>query len=916
MFGKTQDQSVTDGSTAVQAGRDAFVFIAPAQASTLNAGYASEKYSLDHILENINVSSPSTALYRLYEPKWEDVIVGADFVRDQVSNLLERILAPQAAHELIPIIGPSGFGKTTLLKRLAIETQRADANLKVFYIDGKAQTADTYEAVSSILNSDADISIRKLIFCDNAINIDISGYMELCENGQIRGKTTVIATYQPNEYVTRLGLHRETVMLGIDGKHPYSIPHLTSAERDALIGFLVDRGVTAEPAKLDAVKKASTPTFEYIFSELVSDARLSDRIDKTLMLASKSTLLRSVLEATAISYSLGIPLPIEIANNILNLVSTGNEYTISNTELHAVGILVSDDSLRLHHERVANEIVSRFTAMRSQGYCTNLLVAAISPSDNSVIFLQRLCAALLRSNSGDSLAAKLFLNVANDSDLRDRMKSRFLQLDSAQAAIQCISLFAAIKLPGIEKLLSEFLDHHDGKINSIADLFIRDISSKFTRGSSVILKTLVDFTTNPSARFSANSERPETPTLDDYYFSALARISIFGRAPGFSTVLECLSKLRRVDDIDNIIQSNIDDHLFHEKSVCFLIEYARQINSYDLIERILPHITANILKYPRARAVLNRCRLKWSSLKIFEESMATAESQLNVEAALIAGVEVPYCDALMMNMLWRWIFKTLHSNETISVEKFNLLEIITGKVHAIANSSVADLIAVELICRHLRPYLHGIELAALVNYGLLSADRQSMPAIFFWTLRGECIEQLKRSVDGIHSNNKLALISFVVRVSKLRACFATSDLVEIFGYVKLKCQGNSLITELSDCLVAMCNCDMNAASTLWKKLSVNPSADHNILSLYANYLTDYERDLESSATLYSEILKQPNLNRSTNSRYLNNLGMIFIKRWSISRDPAFRAIALNLFMQASRVDYTNKWAKRNLDTYY
>ncbi|MCC7250098.1 MAG: hypothetical protein IT473_15855 [Lysobacter sp.] len=868
--------------------------------SDSEAGF--ERFLLSRIVSRVKVGAGKYDLYKLSEPTWSDIAHDVDFVRADTALLMQRLLAPAAECEFIPIVAPSGAGKSTLIRRLAYETSKSGVSQSVYFIDYKAHVNWSENFVAKVVSAHRGEE-RLYLFVDNASASEIAEFLRVADSIETDAGLTILATFQPVDY-KKLGAYRETVLLGDKGKSAYHIPEIAEQELEGLLCFLSERGFDVEKTAL--LSKSSS--FLSVFSIAIEGARLAPRVERMLSIAKANASLERVLLSTALAYSIGVPVPLEMQGRLLAESGLARGLSISDEEFDAVGLLRSDDALRLHHEMIAREMIEQADELALHRAAAALTLSAVDNSKEANSFCRLVFKAM--NVRRDHVAVSKYMKFAHFvSTEAEAVEARLRTIRHGGNMLWAVAMLRSMECPSLECLLDEFLVKPQRKGSSIDELFLNELKQ---RGGAAPQRLLdyIDKRGWSNGGDILPKEGEGKKDVESFYLNSLSRLSFIPAAPGFATLLECMSKLRKFEEIEALLSGDVSWHFHDERVRQFLLEYSLQTNRKDMFVMIFRALKRQDFLSARTKFALRRGALRWDlPLLEFDRDFAhQAEFERALRGRRYEDIPSWHIDPVFQKRIWLWIAR--ECDKGVSGEPINLLTAIYDE-RALA-VSVSTVLCCELIASHFFDRLNALELSAIIDLGIYQADALSMPAVFFWNMRSKAVELFRRDIARTHPNNVNRLISYAVQACKYRVFYKIEEIDMILSWVAARRPDDRFFDDFERCLLSTLRPDDYDAVEAWERLIRDERADHHIQSLYANFLSERLNDHGRSAAVYERLLADVKMHRRTRSRYMNNLGMVFLKKYQAVSDLYFRERAKSMFAEAVRTDKSNAWAKRNL----
>jgi|GEM_PF-3969025 len=170
-------------------------------------------------------------------PTWSDIIHQRDIPREIMHEIVPRVKQWDEGKLLVPILAEAGEGKSTLLRRMAVELSAE--NKIVLYHRRDALTADIKEVERVAEMADQCV----YIFIDDASRVqNFRGFIKSLS--ELPFPIVVIAASRPYEWTPLRSVYSANVELGLtaDGRE-YSLEGLTDHEMELLFRRLADAGL-------------------------------------------------------------------------------------------------------------------------------------------------------------------------------------------------------------------------------------------------------------------------------------------------------------------------------------------------------------------------------------------------------------------------------------------------------------------------------------------------------------------------------------------------------------------------------------------------------------------------------------------------------------------------------------------------
>lgn len=301
----------------------------------------------------------SYLFYRGSEPKWSDILSDRDFERDMQDDVLEIALRAPDRPVFLLINGPSASGKSTLLKRLALELCSLGKVVLVHRVGQRQITAGLVQQAWSQTTQPIYVCVDDIFRKANALDF-------LIELAELEIPVFVIATCRTSEYKeSRASLEQVT------DPRTYALG-LTDSEVARLISKLRQHGklVVKEqfiPQLLAALRTDEELELPAVMSRLVSNAELrlviTDEVDSLLDHQSGvPTLLHTAYKCICSLYRFGIPTPASLLSRLLNTHDLYGD-VLNRRELRGLVeecAWEQEDALKARHELIAEYVSENF----------------------------------------------------------------------------------------------------------------------------------------------------------------------------------------------------------------------------------------------------------------------------------------------------------------------------------------------------------------------------------------------------------------------------------------------------------------------------------------------------------------------------------------------------------------------------
>ncbi len=233
---------------------------------------------------------------------------------------------------------------------------------------------------------------------------------------------------------------------------------------------------------------------------------------------------------------------------------------------------------------------------------------------------------------------------------------------------------------------------------------------------------------------------------------------------------------------------------------------------------------------------------------------------------------------------------------------------------AASKADMRDLASLIVLLKYFPDYVSEMDFVHAVKLALQLADFANYPAGEFWAFRQVAFERALQFARRLNANEQIGLFRFTDHIFQCTEVFDAAQLRELANCAALR-ESRSGANHYFHARRCALNNELMEASRHWNILLGRATVPHTALSRYANFLAYQTRDLDQAISTYSTIVSGATMDPASMSRYLNNLGMVYILRFNDHHEAGDFWNARACFESAAKALPTNVWPKRNLATF-
>jgi tetratricopeptide (TPR) repeat protein len=325
-----------------------------AELENQEASLSSFRLIRKQFLDSIQKDSGTTFFYSGAAPTWSDILKGLDIPRD-VASVITPILKERKGSIFVPIVAEAGEGKSTLLRRLAVDL--AYENKPVLFHDGSATTAD-FKEVQRIAHITQECVY---VFFDEVAKIqNLKGFLQSI--AELPVSVMIVGAARPYEMTAVRSAYPVNMRVARDDarRSEYSLKGLSDREIELLVGHLLEAKILCLPAGVglslaaEAIKERTDRKLLVLAIELTQGAKVQDIIrDEIERVRQKGERLLSVYRYVCLTASIDSFITVSM---IEELVHNKNVRLDVTSELPGL-VTIEADKLYPRHNRIG-EIVT------------------------------------------------------------------------------------------------------------------------------------------------------------------------------------------------------------------------------------------------------------------------------------------------------------------------------------------------------------------------------------------------------------------------------------------------------------------------------------------------------------------------------------------------------------------------------
>jgi len=320
-----------------------------AQLENLESSLSHFRLIRKEFLQSLQNHSSGTFFYSGAAPTWADLLNRLDIPRDITALIMPVLDEQQQEKAFLPIVAEAGEGKSTVLRRLAIEL--VNKNKPVLFLEGSSTVADFKEVqrVSRIVGE------RVFVFLDEAGRIqNLTNFLQSVSELPI--SVTIIGAARPYEMAAVRAAYSVNIYVALNADQTeYSIEGLSDGEIDELVRRLMDADILCLPPGVgasvaaDAIKQRTDRKFLVLAIELTQGAKVQNIVrDEIQRIRAKGERLFSIYRYVCLMASIDSHITIDL---IEDLAATNNVRLDAQTELKGL-VTIAGDKLYPRHNRI------------------------------------------------------------------------------------------------------------------------------------------------------------------------------------------------------------------------------------------------------------------------------------------------------------------------------------------------------------------------------------------------------------------------------------------------------------------------------------------------------------------------------------------------------------------------------------